>query len=155
MTRVFIFLGLAVLLIGLLVFFKVFRTAREQAAVKLPIQSGDLAKDADHLVVLWTSGDRDVALKMVFMYTFNAKKRGWWKDVTFIVWGPSSRLLSEDAELQEGIARMKEAGIVLEACKACADQYGVSGSLSEMGIDVKYMGVPLTEYIRQKHVITF
>ena len=28
----------------------------------------------DKLMVLWTSGDRDVALKMVFMYTLNAKK---------------------------------------------------------------------------------
>ena len=29
------------------------------------------------LVVLWTSGDRDVALKMVFMYTLNSKLKGW------------------------------------------------------------------------------
>ena len=53
------------------------------------------------LAVLWTSGDRDVAIKMVFMYTFNAKKRGWWNDIQFIVWGPSSKLLSEDLEIQD------------------------------------------------------
>ncbi len=39
----------------------------------------DNAKDTtkisnkDKLVVVWTSGDKEVALKMVFMYTFNAK----------------------------------------------------------------------------------
>ena len=30
------------------------------------------------LSVLCTSGDRDVALKMVFMYANNAKINGWW-----------------------------------------------------------------------------
>ncbi|KXS47386.1 MAG: hypothetical protein AWL62_2688, partial [Halanaerobium sp. T82-1] len=34
--------------------------------------------DKNSLVVLWTSGDKEVAKKMVFMYTLNAKTRGWW-----------------------------------------------------------------------------
>jgi hypothetical protein len=100
------------------------------------------------LAVLWTSGDREVALKMVFMYTLNAKLKGWWEEVIFIVWGPSARLLSRDRELRERIGQMKEAGVVLEACKACADQYGVSGDLEALGIEVKYMGVPLSEYLK-------
>lgn len=83
----------------------------------------------ESLVVLWTSGDREAALKMVFMYTLNAKLKGWWKEIYFIVWGPSAKLLSEDKELQDRIAKMKDAGIVLEACKACVDQYGVSENL--------------------------
>lgn len=45
---------------------------------------------ADKLVVLWTSGDRDVAMNMVFMYTLNAKLAGWWQDVTFILNDPSA-----------------------------------------------------------------
>ncbi|MBE0712873.1 MAG: DsrE family protein [Candidatus Aminicenantes bacterium] len=114
------------------------------------------ASPARKLVVLWTSGDREVALKMVFMYTLNAKLNKWWTDITFIIWGPSSKLLSSDAELQEEIKKMKEAGVVLEACKACADQYGVSRKLQELGVDVKYMGQPLTRYIKEgRHVLTF
>jgi hypothetical protein len=112
--------------------------------------------DKDSLVVLWSSGDRDVALKMVFMYTFNAKRKGWWQDITFIVWGPSAQLLSQDEELQQKISDMKEAGITLEACKACADMYGVSEALQVMGIDVRYMGEPLTAYLKEnRKVITF
>ena len=42
--------------------------------------------DKKSLVVLWTSGDREVALKMVFMYTLNAKLKGWWEEVILIVW---------------------------------------------------------------------
>ncbi len=112
--------------------------------------------DSEKLIVLWTSGDAEVAKKMVFMYTYNAKRYGWWKDITFIIWGPSSKLLSEDTELQHYLKKMKDEGIKLEACKACADEYGVSDKLTKLGVDVKYMGTALTEYIKsEKHVITF
>ena len=110
----------------------------------------------DKLVVVWTSGDADVAKKMVYMYTYNAKKNGWWKEITFIIWGPSSKLLAEDTELQDYLAKMKDEGIVLEACKACADMYDVSDKLIDLGVDVKYMGTALTDYIKgNEHVITF
>jgi hypothetical protein len=110
----------------------------------------------DKLAVVWTSGDRDVALKMVFMYVFNAKKNGWWKDITLVIWGPSTKLLSYDTELQDYIGRMKEVGVVLRACKACADSYGVSESLEKLGITVEYMGTPLTEMLKGGgRVVTF
>ena len=114
------------------------------------------ADEPSKLLVVWTSGDREVALKMVYMYTFNAKSRGWWDEVRYLVWGPSSKLLSEDAELQDYIKKMKEEGIELLACKACSDAYGVSEKLEEMGIEVKYMGVPLTEMLKSDwETITF
>ena len=115
-----------------------------------------MADAKNTLVVLWTSGDRDVALKMVFMYTLNAKKKGWWKEVIFIVWGPSAKLLAEDTELQDELQGMYERGVVLEACKKCSDMYGVSDKLEELNIDVKYMGEPLTNYLKQgMSTITF
>jgi len=108
------------------------------------------------LAVLWTSGDREVALKVTFMYTANAKRQGWFDEVTLIVWGPSSKLLSEDAELQEQVQGMAEAGVEVVACKACADSYGVSDALTGIGIDVKYMGRPLTDMLQGDwKVITF
>jgi hypothetical protein len=103
----------------------------------------------DELVVLWASGDKEVALKMAFMYTFNSKRFKWgWKNVTLVVWGPSAKLLTEDKELQERILDMKERGVKLLACKKCSDLYGVSGALRQLGIEVKYMGKPLTDYLR-------
>jgi hypothetical protein len=103
----------------------------------------------DELVVLWTSGDREVALKMAFMYTFNSKRFKWgWKNVTLVVWGPSAKLLTGDKELQERIFNMKEKGVKLLACKKCSDLYGVSDDLRRLGIEVKYMGKPLTDYLR-------
>ena len=109
--------------------------------------AGDIPDD-EKLVILWTSGDRDVALKMVFMYAGNAPRFEWWKHITLVVWGPSSKLLSEDQEVQESLQKMMDAGIIAKACKACADQYGVSEKLEELGVTVKYMGGELTDYIK-------
>ena len=104
---------------------------------------------SDKLVVLWTSGDREVALKMVFMYTYNAKAREWWEDITLVVWGPSAKLLTEDMELQEYLAKIMEAGVTVKACKGCSDQYGVSEELEELGITVLYIGKELTDYMKE------
>ncbi len=115
--------------------------AQQSGAPKIPAEPSKI-------LVVWTSADREVALNMVFMYTFNAKKNGWWKDVRLLVWGPSAKLLAQDAELKEYVKKMKAAGVELLACKACSDGYGVSGDLGELGVDVKYMGVPFTEMLK-------
>ena len=112
-----------------------------------------MTEKEDSLIVLWTSGDPEVALKMVFMYTLNCKLQGWWNEVTLIVWGPSAKILSENPQLQRVIQKMKDAGVILEACKACADLYHVSPKLKELGIDVKYMGQHLTEYLKSDKVV--
>jgi hypothetical protein len=111
----------------------------------------------DTLVVLWSSGDREVATKMAFMYTLNAKRRGWWKEVNLIVWGPSAKLLTEDSELQDRIEEMREAGVGLLACKACSDSYGASERLERLGVKVQYMGEPFTQILKDDYqrVITF
>ena len=115
-----------------------------------------IAEKKDSLVVIWTSGDKELALKMVFMYTLNAKLKGWWDNICLMVWGPSQELLTKDVQLQEHIKKMKEAGIVVEACKACSDQYGVSEKLEEIGVEVKYVGMPLTTYIKEgRQILTF
>jgi len=113
-----------------------------------PLAQERKAAEPSKLLVLWTGGDREVAQNMVFMYTYNAKKNGWWTDVSLLVWGPSAKLLAQDVELQEYVKKMKDAGVELLACKACADTYGVSGKLAELGVEVKYMGAPLTEMLK-------
>ena len=109
----------------------------------------------EKLVIIWTSADREVALNMVFMYTSNLKKFGWWDDITLVVWGPSAKLLAEDEELQVHIKNMIDAGVVVKACKLCSDHYGVSYKLEELGIIVKYMK-ELTDYIKEgRNILTF
>lgn len=112
--------------------------------------------DKDTLVIVWTSGDVDVAKNMVFMYMEGAINNRWWENIKFIVWGPSAKLLSESEQLQEKIKEFINQDVTVEACKACADRYDVSDHLATLGVDVKFMGEPLTDYIKSNNkVITF
>ncbi|MDD1715097.1 MAG: hypothetical protein LUQ61_07555 [Methanoregulaceae archaeon] len=113
--------------------------------------------EPDELAILWTSSDREVALKMVFSYVHNAAGKKWWKNLTFIIWGPSTRLLSQDRELQEHIHKMKEGGVILQACRTCAEEYDVVPILIGLDIDVKLMGEPLTRLLKNPscRVMTF
>jgi hypothetical protein len=111
---------------------------------------------SDKLAVIWTSGDKDVALKMVFMYTYNAGKYGWWDDITLVVWGPSAKLLTEDKELQDYLGNIIETGTSVIACKGCSDQYGVSENLEGLGIEVAYIGKVLTDFVKEgRKILTF
>lgn len=119
-------------------------------------EASEPAGGGSHLAVLWTSGDAEVAHKVCFMYTHYAKKQKWFDDVTLIVWGPSSKLLAGDEELQTKVKAMIADGVKVQACKACADMYGVSDTLSNIGIEVKYMGRPLTRMLKADFkVLTF
>ncbi|MCF7929793.1 MAG: DsrE family protein [Spirochaetales bacterium] len=110
----------------------------------------------DAIVIVWSTADRDIARELVLPYALNSKKQGWWEDVTLIVWGSASNVLANDATLKPWMADLAEQGVRLEACKACADQYKVTGDLERLGIDVKYMGKPLTDYIKEdRKVLTF
>jgi hypothetical protein len=110
----------------------------------------------DKLAVLWTSGDADVAHQVCFMYTKAARTAGWFDEVVLIVWGPSARLLAGDKDLQQKIREMSQAGVIIQACVACADSYGVAQELRLLGIEVKPMGKPLTDMLKAGwKVLTF
>lgn len=119
-------------------------------------QNNTSKSNSDTLCILWTSGDQDVAIKMVLMYANAAKQNNWFGEVEPIIWEPSSKLTSENVEIQETLATMIKVGVKIEACKACADQYGVADKLKSLGIDVKYMGEPLTNILKSnKKLMTF
>ena len=100
-----------------------------------------------HLYVLWTNDNPITAEKMVFMYTVNSLIHGWWEKVTLIIWGAPTKLVSEDDNIQKLIKEALEAGVHITACKACADQLGVTETLEKLNIEVKYWGIPLTEIL--------
>ncbi len=100
------------------------------------------------LCVVWSSGDPGVAKNVCFMYTHAAKRAGWFDDVHLVIWGPSAKLLAENEELQGEVQLMQKSGVVVEACVACAKNYGVVDALKKLDIDVKPMGQPLTERLK-------
>ena len=119
--------------------------------------SQDIKPDnSDKLVVVWTSDNLELAKSMVFMYTTNAKRFNWFNDVTLIIWGPSAKFAAENEEVRKELAQMKEAGVKIEACIACAKMFGVDNTLTQLGFDVKAMGPVLTNYLKQNYkVLTF
>ena len=104
--------------------------------------------EKDHLYVLWTNDNPITAEKMVFMYTINSLVHGWWEKVTLIIWGATPKLVAEDAAIQAMIKEAQQAGVHVTACKACADQLGVTQTLEALKIEVKYWGQPLTELLK-------
>ncbi len=107
-----------------------------------------MAETPTKLLAIWSTADREVALYNTFMYVHNAQKNAWWDHVRLLVWGPSSKLLSVDEELQFRVKAMIADGVDVMACKACADHYGVSEKLEELGVNVLYTGVALTEMLK-------
>jgi hypothetical protein len=104
---------------------------------------------SDTLVVLWSSGDPEVAEKACLMYAGAAKKYSWFKEVIIIVWGPSEKLLAENQKLKDKVASLKKDGVIVEACVACSNMYGVTNDLKVCEVDVKGMGLPLTRYLKR------
>ena len=100
-----------------------------------------------HLYVLWTNDNPITAEKMVFRYAVNSLKRNWWEKVTLIVWGASTKLVSEDDNIQKLVMEALKEGVHITACKACADELGATETLEKLKIEVKYWGIPLTEVL--------
>ncbi len=107
-----------------------------------------MPNQSNRLLVVWSSGEIEVARKMVFMYTRNSMIHGWWEEVTLLIWGASARLLVEDAGLQEELKLLQEAGVKLIACKSCAEKLGVVPQLEALGVDVFYTGEFFTNWIK-------
>lgn len=82
------------------------------------------------------------------MYSVNSLKYGWWKQVTLIIWGATAQLIHDHPAIRQHIRDAIDAGVTISACKACADQLGVTPTLEALGIEVKYWGEPLTEILK-------
>jgi len=114
------------------------------------------AGPSDTLVVMWTSGDQEVALEACLMYAHAAKKNKWFNEVILIVWGPSQKLVAENTQISEKVSAMQKDGVIIQACIACSNMLGVTDQLKSCNIDVKGMGVPLTRYLKRGYkVLTY
>jgi hypothetical protein len=137
-----------VLLAGLLVSAGLFNNLAAQDTVP--------ATAADTLVVLWSSGDPEVAEKACLMYTSYAKSRGWFREVILLAWGPSERLMSENEMVREKIAALQKEGVIVQACVVCANMYSVTDDLKVCSVDVRGTGGLLTKYIKRGYrIISF
>ena len=100
------------------------------------------------LAILWTNADPITAELMVMMYAVNAIKRDWWEQVQIIIWGATAKLVAENQDIQEKLINIKDTGVDVSFCMACASELGVAEQIESLGFELKYWGEPLTEIIK-------
>ncbi|MFO8089264.1 MAG: DsrE family protein [Desulfatiglandaceae bacterium] len=59
-------------------------------------------------------------------------------------------LVLKNEEIQKKINEAQEKGIHFIACKACADQLGITEGLEKLGIEVDYTGELLTNILKSR-----
>ncbi|MCL2493805.1 MAG: DsrE family protein [Clostridiales bacterium] len=105
-------------------------------------------KDSNTLHILWTNDNMDTSRFMLMMYSTNSMLRGFWDNVTVIIWGATAKLVSENEAIQEYLKIAQHAGVRFSACISCARQLGVAEALEALDIEVIPWGPPLTEIIK-------
>ncbi len=110
----------------------------------------------NELMIVWTSTNKDTILNMICQYALNAKSKGWFDEITILVWGASQQVLSEDKEIQEKVKEMFDIGIKIIACKKCAENMYIEKHMKECDVDVFYTGELLSDWAKEgKPLITF
>lgn len=107
----------------------------------------------DKLNILWTNDNFITSEKMVFMYGINARRKDLWKEVTIIIWGATTQLVSENKVIQELIEEAKLEGVHITACRACADQLGVTEILEGLDIEVIHQADPFTKILKSDETL--
>jgi hypothetical protein len=105
-------------------------------------------ENKDHLYILWTTDNPMTAQKMVLMYAGNSLLKGWWEEVTVIIWGAADQLAATDKTIRAKVKELQEMGVHFTACKACAEGMGVAQELISLGVEVRYWGEPLTQLLK-------
>ena len=105
-------------------------------------------ENRDKLLIVWTSGDIEVADKMALMYSGVMMERKYWDEAILMVWGASVKLLANNPRLKEKIAKIAASGVQVCACVACVDEYGVRGEYEAMGIEIVHTGITMTECLK-------
>jgi hypothetical protein len=110
----------------------------------------------DKLLIVWSSGEIEVAKKLVLLYGSVILPRGYWDEAHLMVWGPSAKLLAENTQLQEMVSKVIESGVKTSVCVVCSDDYGVTEQLRFLGIEPTHTGELLTQALKSDwKVITF
>ena len=102
------------------------------------------------LLIVWTNGDKEVAMKLPLLYGSVILERGYWEEAHLMIWGPSIKLAAGDAEVQERLKQMQATGVTMSACIVCTDDYDATEALAGLGIDNTHTGEMLTACLKDE-----
>lgn len=86
------------------------------------------------------------------MYALNAMKYGWLEDVKLVLFGPAEHLFLEDVEFQDLVRQYMDLAKTPLACKFLSDKEDSSERLRDLGLDVQFVGAPISEAIREGYL---
>lgn len=114
------------------------------------------SESKEKLNILWTTDNKDTAINMIAMYSNYSVRKDLWEEINVIIWGASTKLVAKDIDVQKVVGKMLSQGINVKACLACSNQFGVTDALKDLGIEVSYMGKPLTDALKNdEKILTF
>ena len=107
------------------------------------------------LHILWTNADKLATENMVFMYSENSLKNGWWDNVTVIIWGATQELFASDAAVRKRVAELRKLGVEFSACLTCSNKMGLTELLNQEGIETVRWGKRITDLMQNgKHLLS-
>lgn len=106
------------------------------------------------ILVIITSGKNEIDKALAGMgFAYNSKVNKYLDDIKIIFFGPSEELIaSENENVQDMIKKLKEAGMDMTACRSVSDRLQVTAKISNLGINVDFIGKIIANHIRQGYV---
>jgi len=103
---------------------------------------------AGKVFIMLSSGDKEIATTVALVYPLNAAKNKWMDEIKVIVFGPASRHVAHDAEVQQMLKKCEAAGVEVMVCKWCADKLGVTAAIEQAGFKVFYVGETMSQLMK-------
>lgn len=100
------------------------------------------------LCIVWKSEHPIDIHNFIIPYAYNAYVQGWFDDVHVIIWGASQQTVKDTPLIQERVKNLIKNGIQVYACRMCATNVEAVDVLLEIGVDVKYTGDLLSNYLK-------
>ena len=102
---------------------------------------------SDRVVVIISTADGGKA-QTGAMFAVNSLKYGWLEDVQLFFFGPAERLLLDDPDLQELLMEYQRQERTAVACRFLAERDGTAAALSDLGVEVAYVGSMIAGLIK-------
>lgn len=102
----------------------------------------------DKLLIVWTNGDEDVAVKFPLLYSSVMLDRKYWDDAHLMIWGPSILLAKNNASIKEKLKQIQSTGVKMSACIVCVEEYEAQKELEDLGIEISHTGELFTKALK-------
>lgn len=103
------------------------------------------------LLIIVSTGETEKAVTAM-MYVINSLSNKWMEDVKLFIFGPAEKLLVNHQQFREMVQDFLDMNQQVVACRALADEQGISDRLAKQGVTVDYVGAKISDLIHQGYV---